>query len=52
MVAVSDGHLNVKPLKQEWRTLLVYYLGPTFIVIVAALVIVVLPLAGYVRCSV
>lgn len=46
MVTVSDGHLYTMPLKENWRTLVVYYIGPAFIIMVCALVIVVLPLAG------
>uniref|UniRef100_A0A2A4JA74 Prominin-like protein n=1 Tax=Heliothis virescens TaxID=7102 RepID=A0A2A4JA74_HELVI len=50
MVTVSDGHVNIKPLKEEWRALLVHYAGPTAVIVVAVLLIAVLPLAGLFWC--
>ncbi|XP_047023839.1 prominin-like protein isoform X2 [Helicoverpa zea] len=50
MVTVSDGHAYVKPLKEEWRALLVHYAGPTAVIVVAVLLIAILPLAGLFWC--
>ncbi|KAJ8728465.1 hypothetical protein PYW08_016850 [Mythimna loreyi] len=50
VVEVSDGHFNVKPLRQEWRALLVHYAGPTSFVVAALLVMAVLPLVGLFWC--
>ncbi|KAH9645253.1 hypothetical protein HF086_012131 [Spodoptera exigua] len=47
IVTVSDFHVYVAPLKEEWRPLLAHYAGPVAVVVVAALLIVVLPLSGY-----
>lgn len=47
IVSVSDGHLYVAPLKDEWRPLLAHYAGPVAVIVVAVLLIVVLPLTGY-----
>ncbi|CAH0579548.1 unnamed protein product [Chrysodeixis includens] len=50
IVTVADGHVYIKPVREEWRKLLVHYAGPTAFVVVAVLVIAVLPLAGLFWC--
>lgn len=50
IVSVSDGHLYVAPLKDEWRTLLAHYAGPVAFIVVAVLLIVILPLTGLFWC--
>ncbi|XP_050560877.1 prominin-like protein isoform X4 [Spodoptera frugiperda] len=50
IVSVSDGHLYVAPLKDEWRPLLAHYAGPVAVIVVAVLLIVVLPLTGLFWC--
>ncbi|XP_059051496.1 prominin-like protein [Achroia grisella] len=49
-VHVSDGNLELAPVKDEWRTLLAHYAGPTAVIVVAALFAVSLPLAGLFWC--
>lgn len=46
VVSVSDGHVELAPLNEEWKVLLAHYAGPTAILVVALLLAVILPLAG------
>ncbi|XP_039753886.1 prominin-like protein isoform X3 [Pararge aegeria] len=50
VVAVSDGHVEFASARDEWRTLLAHYAGPAAVVLVLALLVAVLPLAGLFWC--
>ncbi|XP_037872590.1 prominin-like protein isoform X3 [Bombyx mori] len=50
IVSVSDGHLDIASPRDNWKVLLAHYAGPTAIVVVTALVIAALPLAGLFWC--
>ncbi|XP_068631573.1 prominin-like protein isoform X2 [Battus philenor] len=50
MVSVSDGHLEVAPVRENWRALLSHYAGPAGALLLAALFAAALPLAGLFWC--
>ncbi|KPJ12386.1 Prominin-1-A [Papilio machaon] len=50
LVSVSDGHVEVAPLREHWRPLLAHYAGPASALILAALFAAALPLAGLFWC--
>ncbi|XP_045772104.1 prominin-like protein isoform X2 [Maniola jurtina] len=50
MVSVSDGHVEFASPREEWRTLLAHYAGPTAVIVIVALLVAILPLAGLFWC--
>ncbi|XP_026324946.1 prominin-like protein [Hyposmocoma kahamanoa] len=51
LIVVSDGFVELNgSLRDDWRTLLAHYAGPVAIVVVAALLAAILPLAGLFWC--
>lgn len=50
IVSVSDGFIDIASPKDEWRVLLAHYAGPTAVLVVCALLIAALPLAGLFWC--
>ncbi|XP_049869465.1 prominin-like protein isoform X1 [Pectinophora gossypiella] len=51
MVVVSDGHLELgMSPREDWRPLLTHYAGPVAFIVVAALLVCALPLAGVFWC--
>ncbi|KAJ0177504.1 hypothetical protein K1T71_007513 [Dendrolimus kikuchii] len=50
IVSVSDGYIYFASPKDEWKVLLAHYAGPTAILVVCALLIASLPLAGLFWC--
>ncbi|KAL4719190.1 hypothetical protein ACJJTC_006519, partial [Scirpophaga incertulas] len=50
IVSVSDGHVEVASMRENWRVLLVHYAGPAAVLIIAALLVAALPLAGLFWC--
>ncbi|RVE44152.1 hypothetical protein evm_011199 [Chilo suppressalis] len=50
IVSVSDGHVEVASPREHWRPLLSHYAGPTAVIVLAALLVVTLPLAGLFWC--
>lgn len=43
---MSDGQVEVAPLRENWRPLLAHYAGPAAALLLAALFATALPLAG------
>ncbi|CAG9785898.1 unnamed protein product [Diatraea saccharalis] len=50
IVSVSDGHVEVASPREHWRELLSHYAGPTAVIVLAALLVAALPLAGLFWC--
>ncbi|KPJ03673.1 Prominin-like protein [Papilio xuthus] len=50
LVSVSDGQVEVAPLREHWRPLLAHYAGPAAALLLAALFAAALPLAGLFWC--
>ncbi|XP_050683791.1 prominin-like protein isoform X2 [Leptidea sinapis] len=50
MVKISDHHVEVAKLNENWKKLLSFYAGPVAVIVVIALLIVILPLTGLFWC--
>ncbi|CAK1547371.1 unnamed protein product [Leptosia nina] len=50
IVSVSDGHIEIEPLQENWKPLLVHYAGPVSVVIIVGLLVAILPLTGLFWC--